>query len=93
MNDIFQEVGSKVIKSCLARLPDNVGQDVNPKDTLELPLQGKRSSSSSNIIGISNNYNNYEHIHNTFVSAKCTAFIIMISICTVLCISQTRSAN
>ena len=66
---------------------------MNPKDTLELPLQGERSLSSRNIIGMSNNYNNYEHIHSTLVSAKCTAFIIMISICTVLCISQTHSAH
>lgn len=81
-----------VLKSCLARLPENVGQDVNPKDTLELPLQGKCSSSSSYIIGISSDYNNYGHIHSTFVSAKCTSFIV-ISVCTVPCISQTRSAN
>lgn len=45
-------------------------------------LQGK-GNSGGNAIDISNNYNNSEHIHNTSVAAKCTAFIIMINVCTV----------
>lgn len=49
-------------------------------------MQGK-SIISSNVIGISNNYNNYKHGDSTFISAKCTEFIIMINICTVLIFS------